>query len=114
MGGRTGSGGTPATGGRANTGGRSSGTNPCAGLCSSPVVFTGPSYQSGNLGTGAICRETKASLSGGNCSNLQSRILTVNGTTVNCNGWALPAKRNGGYCVQVTAGTPDWAAFATW
>ncbi len=33
---------------------------------------------------------------------------------MNCNGWTMPAKRNGGYCIQVTAGTPDWASFATW
>jgi hypothetical protein len=116
------SGGTSSTGGTASgSGGTSSsggsggsGTNPCASLCSNPVVFTTPSYQSGNLGTGAICRETTANLSGGNCSNMSSRTLTVNGTAMNCTGWTLPAKRNGGYCIQVTAGSPDYASFATW
>jgi hypothetical protein len=106
-----------ATGGTASSTGGSgggSGTNPCAGLCSSPVVFTTANYQSGNLGAGAICRETTANLSGGNCSNLSSRTLTVNSTTMNCNGWSLPAKRNGGYCIQVTAGSPDYASFSTW
>jgi hypothetical protein len=103
-----------ATGASSTGGSGGSGTNPCAGLCSSPVVFTTASYQSGNLGTDAICRETTANLSGGNCSNMSSRVLTVNSTTMSCNGWVLPAKRNGGYCIQVTAGTPSWASFSTW
>jgi hypothetical protein len=45
---------------------------------------------------------------------MASRTLKVNNTTMSCNGWSLPAKRNGGYCIQVTAGTPNYAAFATW
>ncbi len=112
--GGTGSGGAPASGGQSSTGGTGSGTNPCATHCSSPTVFTGPNYQSGTLGSGAICRETTANLSGGNCSNMSSRVLSVNGVSMSCNGWTLPAKHNGGYCVQVTAGSPDWASFATW
>jgi hypothetical protein len=92
----------------------SGGTNPCAGLCSSPTVFTGPNYQSGNVGTGTVCRETTSALHAGNCSNIASRTLSVNGTAMNCSLWTLPAKRNGGYCIQVTAGTPDWTSFATW
>jgi hypothetical protein len=84
-------------------------------LCSNPVVFAGPGYQSGNVGTGATCHETLANLQGGNCSNVSSpRVLTVNGVAMSCGGWALPAKRNGGYCIQLNAGTPAWSAFATW
>ncbi len=90
------------------------GSNPCAGLCTNPTVFTSRNYQSGNLGTGATCHETTASLAGGNCSNLSSRTIKVNNTTVSCNGWALPAKLNGGYCIQVGAGTPSYTSFATW
>ena len=89
-------------------------SSPCAGRCSNPIVFTIPNYRSGNLGTGAACRETTANLSGGNCSNLGSRTLTVNSTAMNFGGWALPAKRNGGYCIQVTAGTPEYTSFETW
>jgi len=92
----------------------STGTNPCASLCSNPLVFSGPNYQSGNVGTGAVCRETKSVLHAGNCSNISGRTLKVNGVTMSCNLWTLPAPRNGGYCVQVTAGTPDWTSFATW
>ncbi len=89
-------------------------STPCAGLCANPVVFTSQSYQSGNLGTGATCHQTTASLMGGNCSNIGSRTLKVNNTTMNCTNWVLPAKLNGGYCIQVTAGSPSYTAFATW
>jgi hypothetical protein len=106
----------------ASSGGRSAtasvtvtgGSNPCASLCTSPVVFTSQNYQSGNLGTGATCHETTASIAGGNCSNLSSRTIKVNNTTVSCNGWTMPAKRNGGYCIQVSAGSPSYTSFATW
>ncbi|HEX2659213.1 MAG TPA: Ig-like domain-containing protein, partial [Polyangia bacterium] len=92
----------------------STGTNPCAGFCTNPLVFSGPNYQSGNVGTGAVCRETKAALHAGNCSNISGRTLKVNGVNMNCSLWTLPAAHNGGYCVQVTAGTPDYTSFATW
>jgi uncharacterized repeat protein (TIGR02543 family) len=107
---------TAASGGKSGTASVTvtGGSTPCAGLCTSPVVFTSKSYQSGNLGTGATCHETTAALAGGNCSNLSSRTIKVNNTTVSCNGWTLPAKLNGGYCIQVSAGTPSYTSFATW
>jgi hypothetical protein len=94
-------------------------STPCAGLCSNPTIFTiNGSYQSGNLGTGAVCRETTSALAGGNCGNLVSpRVLKVNGTTEPCTGlnWtSVPAKRNGGYCVQTTTGNQSYAFFAAW
>jgi hypothetical protein len=96
------------------------GTTPCAGLCSPATTFTwsGNNHQSGQLGTGAICRETTHALAGGNCSNLfNGRTLQVNGVTETCNGqnWSsVPAARNGGYCVALTAGERSDAAFALW
>jgi hypothetical protein len=58
-----------------------------------------------------------ANLGGGNCGNFVSpRTLSINGTVMSCTGgnWpSLPAKRNGGYCVQTTAGDNAWAYFAT-
>jgi subtilisin family serine protease len=94
-------------------------SNPCAGLCNNPVVFSiSGSYQSGNLGTGAICYETTANIYGGNCGNFVSpRTLSVNGTVQSCSGgnWSsVPAKRNGGYCIQTTAGNYSWAYFTAW
>jgi hypothetical protein len=73
------------------------------------------SYQSGNLGTGAVCFQTTSVVHGGNCGNFVSpRTLKVNGTTESCTGgnWSsLPAARNGGYCVQTTSGNQPWAFF---
>lgn len=94
---------------------------PCATLCSSPTEFSmAPygSYNSGNLGTGAVCFETTSPIAGGNCGNFASpRTLSVNGVTETCNNqnWSsVPAKRNGGYCIQTTAGNYPWAYFAVW
>jgi hypothetical protein len=91
--------------------------DPCAGLCSPWVVKPGPGIQEGYLGTAAICHETTANVLGGNCGNMAGRTLKVNGTTMTCNGqtWALlPAKRNNGYCIQVTGGGYAYAYYTTW
>ena len=92
------------------------GTGPCASLCSNPVNFTvNGSFQSGNLGTGAVCYQTTSAVHGGNCGNFVSpRTLRVNGTTEACNAgnWtSVPAAKNGGYCVQTTAGNQSFAFF---
>jgi hypothetical protein len=94
------------------------GQTPCSAFCSNPVNFTGPNFQSGNLGTNATCHQTTANLAGGVCGNFVSpRQLRVNGTLMSCTGnWPspLPAKVNGGYCVYTTAGNHPWAYFSTW
>ena len=90
---------------------------PCSGLCADPVRFAGPSYTAADLGTGARCYETTAQLASGGCGNFAaSRTLTVNGAPVPCTGaaWALPAPRNGGYCIQAGAGDMPWAWFTVW
>ncbi len=94
-------------------------SSPCAAFCSNPeVIQVNGSYQSGNLGTGAICRETTDPTNGGNCGNFSGgRTLKVNGVTQVCNNqnWAsLPPPVNGGYCVQVTPGTEAYAYFVMW
>jgi len=96
-------------------------SGPCAGLCTNPTNFTissSGSFQSGNLGTGAICYQTTSPVHGGNCGNFVSpRTLSVNGTTESCTSgnWAsVPATRNGGYCVQTTTGNQPWAFFTMW
>jgi hypothetical protein len=104
-------------GGTANVCGGGSGTNPCAGLCSSPTTFGPPAnYSSGNLHLAATCHETTENLQAANCGEMSGRTFQVNGTTVTCNGGniALPAKRNGGYCFQASAGGLDYAWFSTW
>jgi hypothetical protein len=103
------------TGGSTSSG-SSGGTNPCAAFCPSPTVFTTSNYQAGALGTGASCRETTASLSGVNISNISGRTLSINGTAFASDGTisALPPKVNGGYCIQATAGGLSFASYATW
>lgn len=92
---------------------------PCDGLCTSPVAFSiNGSFQSGAIGTGAVCLETKSVVHGGNCGNFVSpRSLKVNGTSEPCNSgnWAsVPPARNGGYCIQTTAGNQPWAFITAW
>ena len=94
-----------------------SGGTPCTGLCTNPVVFPGPSHQSGNLGTGVTCHETTANLANANCGNFAAgRTFKINDVAVTCNYQhiTLPAKRNGGYCFQASAGDFPWAFFTTW
>lgn len=108
------------TGGGPQESARSGATsgNPCDNVCTNPTKFTSSSYTSPNLGTGASCFETKAALSGGVCGNFVSpRRLYVNGAEVTCNWnpWAvIPPPKNGGYCIQATAGNQAWASFTTW
>jgi spore coat protein A len=94
---------------------------PCGGLCNNPVVFSvadGSNFQSGNLGTGATCFETRSRLFQGESSSFVSpRQLTVNGRVEPLNGnwnYPLPPMRNDGYCIQVSPGQNPWAAFAAW
>jgi FtsP/CotA-like multicopper oxidase with cupredoxin domain len=94
---------------------------PCGGLCNNPVVFSvadGSNFQSGNLGTGATCFETRSRLFQGESTNfIGGKQLTVNGRvepqTGNWN-YPLPPMRNDGYCIQVSAGNQSYAAFAAW
>ncbi len=90
----------------------SGGSNPCATTCNSPTI-TGQSYGNSNLGTGASCFETTASLQGGGTSNMTGRTFTINGVAQGAS-FKLPAKVNGGYCIQVGAGGASYASFNTW
>jgi FtsP/CotA-like multicopper oxidase with cupredoxin domain len=94
---------------------------PCGGLCNNPVVFSvadGSNFQSGPLGTGERCFETRSRLAlGANSSFASPRQLTVNGRVEPLNGnwkYPLPPMRNDGYCIQITAGNTASAAFTAW
>lgn len=90
---------------------------PCASLCLAPTVFGTAGYNSGQLGTGATCHQTTASLAGFTCGSFNApRSLAINGEVVTCNNqsFAAPPKRNGGYCIQASAGEPAWAYFSTY
>jgi len=124
-GGRTGTGGITGGAGRgaAGTSGRAGasgaagadGTGPCAGLCDMPIEIKTASFTSGNVGTAAACYETTVSIMGGNCSNVPApRTFTINGKAQSCaSNFTLPAKVNGGYCFEFSAGTPEYSAFTT-
>jgi subtilisin family serine protease len=93
--------------------------SPCDGLCNNPTNITwSGSFQSGNIGTGARCFQTTQLVQGGNCGNFAwPRTLKVNGVQKTCNNqnWAsIPPARNGGWCVQTTAGNYAWAFITLW
>ncbi len=107
--GGAGAGGTGAAGGAGGTGG------PCTGLCSNPIVVQ-PNMNGGDLGTAATCHAVAGSSGALVCGNFASpRTFTVNSTTVDCSSglFTLPAPRNGGWCMQASAGNYSYAYFAT-
>ena len=87
------------------------GTNPCASFCTNPTRVA-QSFASGAIATTAACYETTASLGGAQQSNMTGRTFSINGTAFTSG--TLPAKVNGGYCIQVGAGGLNYASFSTW
>jgi len=92
---------------------------PCAGICNNPITADlSMGYSSGGLGTGAGCYQVLGPINGGNCGNFTSpRALHVNGVAEPCdagNWTTIPAVRNGGTCIDVTAGGQSFAFFTLW
>jgi hypothetical protein len=112
----TGGGGQTGSGAAGRPG--STGAGPCAGLCTNPTAIA-PSTSSGDLGTDATCDEVAGN--GGVeklvCGNFVApRTFTVNGIPFDCvtaDGGDLPAPRNGGFCMQASAGQYAYAYFTT-
>ncbi|HEY6475073.1 MAG TPA: ricin-type beta-trefoil lectin domain protein, partial [Polyangia bacterium] len=104
------------TGSGASSGsGGSGGTNPCASFCSNPTTIASESYSATNLATGGVCYQSTFPIVGFNCGNMSGRTFSVNGAAVSCGGnFTAPAKVNGGYCFQATAGGTPAAYFGTW
>jgi hypothetical protein len=93
------------------------GGTPCSSLCASPQTSTSQFLSKSYIGTGAACYEVIASPTTANCGGFASnRTFSVNGNSVSCTSqsFALPAKRNGGYCFVVGAGQNPWAWLNTW
>ena len=100
----------------AGTGDGPVGTGPCAGLCSNPGTVR-PMTASGDLGVEASCDEVVGDVTHLVCGNFVSpRTLKVNNVTVSCagSGVTLPAPRNGGWCMQASAGQYSYAYFNTY
>jgi hypothetical protein len=112
-GGGMGGGGTTGIAGTTGTGG----TDPCAGLCSNPTAVA-PSTNSGDLGTEATCNEVVGNVTRFVCGNFVApRTFMVNGTLSDCvggGGGLLPTPRNGGFCMQASAGQNSFAYFTTY
>ena len=112
-GGRVGAGGAVGTGGRMGTGGANGidgggGAEPCV---PDKTITGSGSGNSGNFGTaGAYCFNTPDSITGWNCSNFTGRTLKVNGVTETCGAMPLPAKVNGFYYFDSSAGGVDYAS----
>jgi hypothetical protein len=73
---------------------------------------------SGDLGTGATCHFVDGASGGMVCGNFASpRTFTINGTTdIDCvagGSFTLPAPRNGGWCMEASAGNFSYAYFTT-
>jgi hypothetical protein len=68
------------------------------------------------LGSAATCHESYQPVTGFVCGNVaSSRTVKINGVQVCCGqNVTIPPARQGGYCVQTSAGPYDWAYFTTW
>ena len=99
--------------GTPNACGGGSASNPCAGLCEPAISFDQNAQE--NVDDSASCHETTASPTGLVCGGSSGRTFRINGTVIDCSNPVYPAKRNGGYCAQWSAGNQyDWAYFSTW
>jgi len=81
--------------------------------CSPAQDMTGNS--SGNFNTtGSVCKRTSNNINGWGCSNFAGRTVKVNGVAMTCGNTPLPAKVNGYYYFDVSAGSYSWASLYWW
>jgi hypothetical protein len=105
-GGPMGSGGVAISGGV--TGVDGGGSQPCV---PSKTISASGSGNSGSFGTtGAFCFRTSDNISAWDCSNFTGRTLKVNGVTTTCGAKSLPAKVDGYYYFDASAGGVDYAS----
>jgi hypothetical protein len=107
---------------------RNGANNACVSAQSSQVsatpracpVATSQTFQPNPQTTGAFCLITCDAIAGWGCANMEGRTITVNGTAVTCppeggsGGSTLPAKVNGAYTFNVSAGTYGYASIDWW
>ena len=107
-GGLFGTGGVVGAGGDLGIDGGGGGSEPCV---PAKTITGSGSGNSGNFGTtGAYCFRTPDNITGWNCSNFSGRTLKVNGTLETCGTLPLPAKVNGYYYFDSSAGGVDYAS----
>jgi hypothetical protein len=71
---------------------------------------------SGNFGTTqAVCYQVTGNFNAWRCSNIGTRMVSVNGMAASCGEssgtWPLPARIDGAYFFSFSAGTPDYTSF---
>jgi hypothetical protein len=107
-GGAIGSGGTTSTGGMVATGGLT-GSGGGDEPCSPAKTITGG--KTSDFGTkDAFCFKTPDNITGWGCANFTGRTLKVNGVTETCGALPLPAKINGYYYFDASAGSVDYSS----
>lgn len=111
-GGKAGAGGGGGRGGAGGGGGKAgAGGSGTTGPCPNPRMPD----QAGNSGsfmtTMAVCYEVTATFNAWMCSNVGTRTVSVNGMPVMCGAWPLPARIDGAYYFEFSAGTPDYTSF---
>ena len=79
------------------------------------VTGSSGSGNSGSFGTAsAYCFRTPDNINGWGCSNFDGRTLKVNGVAKDCGNMPLPAKVNGYYYFDCSAGTYSYASIYWW
>jgi hypothetical protein len=111
LGGVTGAGGVVGAGGSGGDNGidGGGGDEPCV------PAKTVTGGKTGDFGTkDAFCLKTAESIAGWNCSSFDGRTLKVNNVTETCGTLPLPAKINGYYYFDASAGSYIYAAIYWW
>ncbi len=110
-----------ATGGFAGAAGSTStSTGVCAQYCGAISAQPWSQGISSHLDPEELCFVRSDTFSSGNCGNLSSRTLKINGVTMPCDwdSWstqevaAIPAE--GQFCIYVSAGNSTDASFNLW
>jgi hypothetical protein len=118
-GGTSGSGGASGASGASATGG--SGGATVWMPCPSPREPEQQGTLNGNSGsfgtTQAVCYRVTANFNAWACNNIGTHTVRVNGVGVMCTNqgtWPLPARVDGAYYFEFSAGMPDYTSFYWW
>ena len=76
-----------------------------------------PGYSGSFETTAAVCYRITADFNAWMCNNIGTRTVRVNGVAVLCNPYGtrpLPARVNGAYYFEFSAGEPPYTSFDWW
>ena len=93
-------------------------TNPKSGLGSRRPLVQSPGYSGSFATTAAVCYRLTATFNAWACNNIGARTVRVNGVAVTCSAtsgtWPLPARVDGAYYFEFSAGMLDYTSFYWW